>query len=63
MLASLINVTHLVQVFGYPLLFLLVMAESSGVPVPGETGLIADADAAVRSLAGLALEAASRLGG
>ncbi|HEX4838797.1 MAG TPA: DedA family protein [Solirubrobacteraceae bacterium] len=43
MLASLINVTHLVQVFGYPLLFLLVMAESSGVPVPGETGLIAAA--------------------
>lgn len=29
----------------------------------GETGRIADADAAVRSLAGLALEAASRLGG
>jgi membrane protein DedA with SNARE-associated domain len=43
MLASLINVTHLVQVFGYPLLFLVVMAESSGVPVPGETGLIAAA--------------------
>ncbi|MFI5038211.1 MAG: DedA family protein [Solirubrobacterales bacterium] len=40
MLASLLNVSHLVQVFGYPLLFLLVMAESSGVPVPGETGLI-----------------------
>jgi membrane protein DedA with SNARE-associated domain len=41
MLASLINVTHLVQVFGYPLLFLVVMAESSGVPIPGETALIA----------------------
>jgi membrane-associated protein len=40
MLASLLNVSHLVQVFGYPLLFLLVTAESSGVPVPGETGLI-----------------------
>jgi membrane protein DedA with SNARE-associated domain len=41
MLASLINVTHLVEVFGYPLLFVVVMAESSGVPIPGETGLIA----------------------
>lgn len=41
MLASLVNVTHLVQVFGYPLLFLVVMAESSGLPIPGETGLIA----------------------
>jgi membrane-associated protein len=40
MLASLLNVSHLVQVAGYPLLFLLVMGESSGVPVPGETGLI-----------------------
>jgi membrane protein DedA with SNARE-associated domain len=46
MLASLINVTHLIQVFGYPLLFLVVMAESSGMPVPGETGLIAAAVAA-----------------
>jgi membrane protein DedA with SNARE-associated domain len=36
MLASIINVSHI----GYPLLFLIVMAESSGVPVPGETGLI-----------------------
>jgi membrane protein DedA with SNARE-associated domain len=44
--ASLINVTHLVEVFGYPLLFVVVMAESSGVPVPGETGLIAAAVAA-----------------
>ena len=40
MLASLLDVGHLVQVAGYPLLFLLVMAESSGVPVPGETALI-----------------------
>ncbi|HEY2631693.1 MAG TPA: DedA family protein [Solirubrobacteraceae bacterium] len=46
MLASLINVTELVENFGYPLLFLVVMAESSGVPVPGETGLIAAAIAA-----------------
>jgi membrane-associated protein len=43
MLASLLNVTHLVQVSGYPLLFGLVMAESSGVPIPGETALIAAA--------------------
>jgi membrane protein DedA with SNARE-associated domain len=40
MLASIINVTHLVEVAGYPLLFLIVMSESGGVPVPGETGLI-----------------------
>ena len=43
MLASLVNVSHLVEVSGYPLLFLVVMAESSGVPIPGETGLIAAA--------------------
>ena len=36
MLASIIDVGHV----GYPLLFLLVMAESSGVPIPGETALI-----------------------
>jgi membrane protein DedA with SNARE-associated domain len=36
-LASLLNVSHV----GYPLLFLLVMSESGGVPVPGETSLIA----------------------
>src|ERR1035441_7465279 len=40
MLASLVNITHLVEVSGYPLLFVLVMAESSGVPIPGETALI-----------------------
>jgi membrane protein DedA with SNARE-associated domain len=37
MLASIIDVSHV----GYFLLFLLVMAESSGVPIPGETALIA----------------------
>jgi membrane-associated protein len=42
-LASLINVNQLVQDFGYPLLVLAVMAESSGVPIPGETALIAAA--------------------
>ena len=39
MLASIIDVSHI----GYPLLFLLVMAESGGVPIPGETALIAGA--------------------
>jgi membrane protein DedA with SNARE-associated domain len=38
-----INIEHLVTTAGYPLLFLLVMSESSGVPVPGETALIAGA--------------------
>jgi membrane protein DedA with SNARE-associated domain len=38
MLASILSFTASA---GYPLLFLLVMAESSGVPVPGETALIA----------------------
>src|ERR1017187_5876393 len=40
MLASFLNVDHLIQVAGYPLLFALVMAESGGVPIPGETALI-----------------------
>jgi membrane protein DedA with SNARE-associated domain len=40
MLASLIDVGHLIEVSGYPILFLMVMAESGGVPVPGETALI-----------------------
>lgn len=48
MLASSLSVTHLVEVFGYPLMFLAVMAESSGVPVPGETGLITAAVLASR---------------
>jgi membrane-associated protein len=39
-LASILNIDHLIAVAGYPLLFLLVMAESSGVPIPGETALI-----------------------
>ena len=42
-LAALINVDHLVRVSGYPLLFVLVMGESSGVPIPGETALLAAA--------------------
>jgi membrane protein DedA with SNARE-associated domain len=40
MFAAIVNVSHLVETFGYPLLFLAVMAESSGVPIPGETALI-----------------------
>jgi membrane protein DedA with SNARE-associated domain len=40
MLLALLNVEHLVRTAGYPLLFLIVMAESGGLPVPGETGLI-----------------------
>ena len=40
LLAAIVNVEHLVDTAGYPLLFLLVMSESSGVPVPGETALI-----------------------
>ena len=43
MLAAILNVDHLVEMSGYPLLFLLVMGESSGVPIPGETALIAAA--------------------
>jgi membrane protein DedA with SNARE-associated domain len=39
MLASIVDVSHI----GYPLLFVLVMAESSGFPVPGETALITGA--------------------
>lgn len=43
MLASILDVSSLVETFGYPLLFVLVAAESSGVPIPGETSLIAAA--------------------
>jgi membrane protein DedA with SNARE-associated domain len=42
-LAAILDVKHLVTVFGYPLLFVIVMSESSGAPVPGETALIAAA--------------------
>jgi membrane protein DedA with SNARE-associated domain len=40
MLAAIINVQHLIDTAGYPLLFVIVMSESSGVPVPGETALL-----------------------
>jgi membrane-associated protein len=43
MLASLLDVNHLVEVSGYPLLIVLIMAESAGVPLPGETALIVGA--------------------
>ena len=43
LLAALFNVNHLVRVAGYPLLFVLVAGESSGVPIPGETALITSA--------------------
>lgn len=42
-LSAIVNVGQLVETFGYPLLFAVVAAESSGVPIPGETGLIAAA--------------------
>ncbi|HST54574.1 MAG TPA: DedA family protein [Solirubrobacteraceae bacterium] len=38
-LAFLVDVSHI----GYPVLFLLVMAESGGMPVPGETALVTGA--------------------
>jgi membrane-associated protein len=40
MFASILSVAHNL---GYPMLVLLVMAESSGVPLPGETALITGA--------------------
>jgi membrane protein DedA with SNARE-associated domain len=39
-LGAIIDVNHLITTAGYPLLFVLVMSETSGVPVPGETALI-----------------------
>ncbi len=34
------NIGHLIETYGYAAVFLLVAAESLGVPVPGETALI-----------------------
>lgn len=42
-LAAIVDANSLIEAAGYPLLFLLVAAESGGVPVPGETALIAGA--------------------
>jgi membrane-associated protein len=39
-LAAILDVNELVKTAGYPLLFVLVMSESGGVPIPGETALI-----------------------
>jgi membrane protein DedA with SNARE-associated domain len=35
-----VNVSHLIETYGYWLLFVLVASESLGVPLPGETALI-----------------------
>jgi len=35
-----VNIGHLIDSYGYSALFVLVMAESLGVPLPGETALI-----------------------
>jgi membrane protein DedA with SNARE-associated domain len=43
MLGAIVDVNSLIETAGYPLVFLLVTAESAGVPVPGETALIAGA--------------------
>jgi membrane protein DedA with SNARE-associated domain len=42
------SIASTVQTAGYPALFLLVMAESSGIPLPGETALIGAAILAAR---------------
>jgi membrane-associated protein len=52
MLASFLAFT---QTAGYPLLFVLVMAESGGVPLPGETALITAAALAGRGQLSIAL--------
>ncbi|HEY7830868.1 MAG TPA: DedA family protein [Solirubrobacteraceae bacterium] len=39
-MTTLASLTEMAQHVGYPLMFLLIMAESSGLPVPGETALI-----------------------
>jgi membrane protein DedA with SNARE-associated domain len=42
-LTTMASLTDTVRTAGYPAMFLLIAAESSGVPVPGETALIAAA--------------------
>jgi membrane protein DedA with SNARE-associated domain len=34
------SISHLIETYGYPAAFLLVGAESLGIPLPGETALI-----------------------
>lgn len=43
MLSTILNVQSLLHTYGYPAVFLMVGAESLGVPLPGETILIAAA--------------------
>ncbi len=39
-MTNLASIADVAQNIGYPLMFLLIMAESSGLPLPGETALI-----------------------
>ena len=34
------HIEHLIEIFGYPAVLILVMGESMGVPLPGETALL-----------------------
>jgi membrane protein DedA with SNARE-associated domain len=54
-IASIVDVNQLVADSGYPLLFVLVMSESGGIPIPGETALIAAAVLASRGKLSLEL--------
>jgi membrane protein DedA with SNARE-associated domain len=63
MLAAIVDVNHLIEVAGYPLVFLLVMCESSGIPIPGETALIAGAVLASRGKLSIELVIALAAGG
>jgi membrane protein DedA with SNARE-associated domain len=38
-----VSVTHLIDTYGLALIFLLVLLESAGIPLPGETALITGA--------------------
>jgi membrane protein YqaA with SNARE-associated domain len=60
MFASILSVAHNI---GYPTLVLLIMAESSGVPLPGETALITGAVLASQHRLYIALVIASAAAG
>jgi undecaprenyl-diphosphatase len=60
MFASILSVAHNI---GYPTLVLLIMAESSGVPLPGETALITGAVLASQHRLHIALVIASAAAG
>lgn len=49
------DVQHLFTLYGYPIVFVAVLSESAGVPVPGETVLLAAAVAAQRGSLNLPL--------